>query len=123
MKNGRAYTVNYNEQPKAASKAVNIYTIVNTYLNHREQILTQYGGHLTTEKIDAISRIRMRMQQLQRARTEVLAKVLLQYEAELILLLPGKTSKFYLSATKKIDTLLAYCRSITTQTQTQSYVS
>jgi hypothetical protein len=85
------------------------------YVNHREQILRFYGGHLTHEKGLALRRMKELMRTSDKWTLLGAARLIWRNKEDFYLLLPGTSSQFYDSALELLNDLLNWAEYEVTQ--------
>jgi GNAT superfamily N-acetyltransferase len=88
--------------------ALLIISVVRRYINHRYEILHNYGGHLTPEKKYALARLRLAFHRKCRFKLAELPSVLNNWSEALYAIRPGRSSKFYQRDISILADLMAF---------------
>ena len=83
---------------------------ITTYLNHRNQIMDNFGGLRTPERLKVFQALRNNFDYLFDKSLEHNCRFVLINEDYLRLLLPGRTSRFYESTRQTIEEIITFCK-------------
>lgn len=100
------------EQPKDHSLKQRILKVLFAYVNHRERIITQHGGHMTGKKLAAIDKIRRYVAVYGAGKAVVIAKLVLQLRPCLEEIMPGRSSKYYEGDVRRLQELYEQCNQL-----------
>lgn len=78
------------------------------FVNHRESVMKKHGGHYTLAKQEAINKVRRRLDQAPHWSFDVTLLMVERMREDLVLLLPGKDSKFYKNHVNLVTELLSW---------------
>ena len=94
---GKVTTINLKKQMLPSFINNSIKSRLSYYVNHREQVLTKYGGHMTTAKAAALYKLKLMLSTQERWTMLATARQIMAYKPELISIMPGASSKFFTS--------------------------
>ena len=83
---------------------------INALLNHRSQIMNNFGGMRTEAKYKAIETLRRNFEFLSDKTLESNCKLVIDYEGMFTELIPGLSSVYHLSTKETIMEIINFCK-------------
>lgn len=107
-----SYSIPVLEQFVQNEKRDILVNSIKSYVKHRQYALEHSHTKPTALKANAITRIKRGLEVYSQSKIEILAKIILCLEKDLLEIMPGINSKYHLHYAQIINQLITYCKNI-----------
>lgn len=117
---GKVTTVNLKDSMLPSFIRNSIISRLGHYVNHRAQLLGNHGAYVTQRKLEALDRLKRKMYESKRWTTLATAKHIKAMREDLVTVMPGQSSRFYMSSLELLSDLI-YWADLTINQHSKSY--